>query len=256
MSDRPMIGVMPSAMSDTPTTTISHSWQTLDQAAVTLNVSARTIARRLKAGQIESRVDDRGRRVVLVQLVTDKPAPVSDRQDVTDARQTADDGQPSDALSVSDSRGTMSDNAVSQQLVAVALQDLQQTVSLARDDARRARRGARLAWSLVALAGAGVVVVVGWISSTLTRTAVVNDTLGQQVGRISQERDQLRQQLDVARDDAAQARGQLAGVLQAQQQATQTTKAAAVVDAPATQPTQTFPVVPKSIASMLDAAGW
>src|SRR3954447_4346028 len=64
-------------------TVMAYEWQSVEEAAVTLGVSTRTLHRRISKGEVETRLED-GRREVLVCLpdpepeVTEEPAEVAD----------------------------------------------------------------------------------------------------------------------------------------------------------------------------------
>src|SRR3954454_3103153 len=61
---------------------MTDSWQTIEQAAVSLRLSVRTVNRHISAGKLQSRLTSEGRREVLVRLPD------------TPAAQRADDGAP------------------------------------------------------------------------------------------------------------------------------------------------------------------
>src|SRR4051794_28092940 len=64
-------------------TLVAYAWQSVEEAAVTLAISTRTLHRRISKGEVETRLED-GRREVLVCLpdpepeVTEEPAEVAD----------------------------------------------------------------------------------------------------------------------------------------------------------------------------------
>src|SRR3954447_26268822 len=64
-------------------TVMAYEWQSVEEAAVTLAISTRTLHRRISKGEVETRLED-GRREVLVCLpdpepeVTEEPAEVAD----------------------------------------------------------------------------------------------------------------------------------------------------------------------------------
>jgi len=154
--------------------TINHTWQTVEQAAVILNCSTRTIARRIAGGTIESRVDDNGRRLVLVETFG--------RDDSSAERQTGDVGYDLDdnALTIANASSlatpVSNDGGYSPAATSV-LAVLQSTIDAARTDAARARNGARWAWAGVA----GMAVVIGvagmLITGRLTRAETQVDML-------------------------------------------------------------------------------
>lgn len=171
--------------------TITHTWQTVEQAAVTLNVSTRTIARRLANGSLETRVDENGRRLVLVQQIG--------------ASDTADTGNE---LAIGNDDGDLVSPAVtsgSSSQAMTMLSMLQATVSAARDDAVAARRSAKWAWAGVGTMAAVIVVAAVVVSSSLTRSAVTTDMLHGQLVETKTELKQTQAELMATRTAEAQA---------------------------------------------------
>src|SRR3954463_5027081 len=65
-------------------TPVAYEWQSVEEAAVTLGVSTRTLHRRISKGEVETRLED-GRREVLVCLPDPEPEAIADEQvEVTD----------------------------------------------------------------------------------------------------------------------------------------------------------------------------
>jgi hypothetical protein len=52
---------------------MASAWQTLEEAALTLGVSSRTLHRRITKGEVQTRLNN-GRREVLVEIVEPEPA--------------------------------------------------------------------------------------------------------------------------------------------------------------------------------------
>jgi len=133
-----------------------HSWLTAEGAAMTLGVSLRTVHRRIKSGELESRVNNLGRREVLVC----QPTPPADTADAclsptdrhdrpAEAWQTQNGGQmadaagdPGNAIAVADSGALRS--------IQLSLSDI---VHSHAAHARRARRAARLGWFVAGVLG-------------------------------------------------------------------------------------------------------
>ena len=215
---------------------IRNEWQTLEQAALTLKCSTRTIHRKISSNQLETRTDDTGRRMVLVQIVTPLADTVTDTSDAENECQTSDVGQGADALARVTDTSDMADMPAASSMMLVVLQN---SLDDARQQAGRVRRGARLAWlaaGVMLMAGsAGVVAYVHQTDAhqaeriQLQRDA---DQLAGQLDRerlerqaIAQDRDQIRDQLEDARIVAAVAQAQADVILTSR------------VMTPATQPT-------------------
>lgn len=191
---------------------LSGNWITIEQAAVALGLSVRTVNRHINAGKIQSRLQD-GRREVLIENSAPNAAESSDSADtyVTQVvASTASDGVDYESvLALADSAADKAELAVS------AYQALARS---ADDRVRTTRRWSYTAWSLVAVLTVGTVVSVAWASSRLTRVTVENEQLRRQVAQNSdksdsadRECDDLRRALSAAREDAARAEGRLAG---------------------------------------------
>ena len=165
--------------------TITHTWQTVEQAAVTMNVSTRTVARRLANNTLESRVDENGRRLVLVQQVL--PA-------ATELAET----EP-DVLAPA-VEGTMS---VPHEQAVTVLTVLQTTLSAARHDAQTARRSAKWAWAGVAFVAVAALAGATVVSSLLTRATVTQDLLGTQLAETKTELKQTQAELIATRSSQA-----------------------------------------------------
>ncbi|MDB5327732.1 MAG: hypothetical protein JWM57_3301, partial [Phycisphaerales bacterium] len=171
--------------------TITHTWQTVEQAAVTLNVSTRTIARRLANGSLETRVDENGRRLVMVQQIG-----IGD---------TADTGSEL-AVSNDDSdlaAPTISAGPSSQAMTMLSV--LQSTVSAARDDATAARRSAKWAWGGVGFMTVAIIAAAVVLGSVLTRSSVTTEMLTGQLVETKTELKQTQAELMATRTAEAQA---------------------------------------------------
>lgn len=250
-------------------------WQTVEQAAVSLGISVRTINRHIAAGKLSSRLND-GRREVLVS-VTDPDAlklaaraalqrlndlgsdlpedavihdalepeadpipPVQNEPTATQPRfavppraaaapaaahtayidasyaPTPTPAQAFDAttfLALADSAADKAEMAVS------AYQTL---ARVAETQVNASRRSARFAWAAVAVMAAGVTGAVAWTTHHLTSAQIEGSTLRQQmsatsatVSDIVRERETLRAQLLVAKEEAARTAGQLEAATQA-----------------------------------------
>jgi hypothetical protein len=221
---------------------MSGSWQTIEQAAVTLKLSVRTINRHISAGKLESRLNE-GRREVLVNALDashlpnpesfNDPAPVGASQSNIDAETVL----------------ALADNAAEKAEMAVTA--YQTLARVADGQVRQARRGARVAWAAVVLMAAGVTVAVGWTTHRLTRANAEIDRLQREVQTATDTRSELVAKADTlvaekfsseqtlhteltsAREQAARAEGQLAAY---REQETLRQTRVASIEVPATQP--------------------
>src|SRR5436190_17675368 len=210
--------------------TMPDKWMTIAAAAATLDVHPRTIERRIAAGKVETCRADDGQVQVLVN-VPDEPAPASPSPDPAfeTVRELAQD-------QVSLATGSAS------ALVKFAQADAERArgeLLLIREEATRARQGARLAWSAVALMAASVCVAVGWTSHRVAQADAQVQSLKTSAAEVERsarqllsDRDTARQQIEASKIAEANATGRLAAYVE--QAKLQSAKR------PATQPTNVF----------------
>jgi hypothetical protein len=211
---------------------MSFAWQTVEQAAVTLGISTRTIARRIARGELESRLSN-GRREVYIPVPTTaksvehgeaieadfteaavQPEPSYEqtvRHTVSAASAHTGDVETSTALILAEDRARRAEMAISV---------IQQSTAIVRDEVQRARVGARWAWAVVAAMAACVMVAIGWTSGNLTKAeqesaanrekaSVAVTEKQEQSQKFGDERQKLLTDLADARQSAAKAQGQL-----------------------------------------------
>jgi hypothetical protein len=215
---------------------MAYAWQTVEQAAVTLGISTRTIARRIAKGELESRLNS-GRREVYICLpdsasgrdragvetiegeLTGSDAPnyrppeyhaeyeQTVRQTVAASAAPGADVETSTALILAEDRARRAEMAISV---------IQQSTAIVRDEVRVARTGARWAWGMVAALAAGVMVAVGWTTGNVTKTQQQAEAMRERMTnvldhseRLTKEQEKLRADLERARLVAARAEGQL-----------------------------------------------
>lgn len=203
--------------------TITHTWQTVEQAAVTLNVSTRTIARRLANGTLESRVDENGRRLVLVQQIGGELAEVS-----IEAEESVLAASPAATAATAVATGPTG-QAPSSQAMAM-LNVLQTTVTIAREDAVAARRSAKWAWAGVGFMAVAIVVSSIVVTSLLTKSVVTTQMLESQLTDKKQELTQTTAELMATRSEVAVAKRDLVvtrGELDKQKEIAQAAQASA-----------------------------
>jgi hypothetical protein len=215
---------------------MAYAWQTVEQAAVTLGISTRTIARRIAKGELESRLNA-GRREVYICLPataavetlqgeltgTDAPSPPPNRPEyhaeyeqtvrhtvAAAATASGADVETSTALILAEDRARRAEMAISV---------IQQSTAIVRDEVRVARTASRWAWGMVAAVAAGAMVAVWWTTANVTashqRAEILRDRITAMTDRTEQlnrEQETLRTDLERARLAAARAEGQLAEI--------------------------------------------
>ena len=223
------------------TETITHTWQTVEQAAVTLNVSTRTIARRLASGGLESRVDENGRRLVLVQQIGQGIGGPDGVDGPSDASDTVDEYVDTHLSAVA----APLPPAESRQAQTLAVLNVLETTLIAtREDAGRARRSAKWAWAGV---GAMAFLTVGsavLVSSTMTRSIVTNDMLRQQLAETKADLKQSQSELIATHTAEAQATRELTDARRAVETARQQPVAVATPAVTPSAPPQPAPATP------------
>jgi hypothetical protein len=215
-------------------------WMNIEQAAVTLGLSVRTVNRHINAGKLHSRLAE-GRREVLMDgggafpqpplpqapvgqtPVNVGPAGQSFGSDPIDVARWAAITSPSDAIDP-ETVLALADNAADKAELAVTAYQ-----ALARTADERVHTGRRLlnaAWVLVGIMSLLAFVSLGWTTNKLTRAAVEHEHLQKQVTSVAaqadnaeHECDDLRIALAAAREDAARAEGRLAAYSEPRQTA-------------------------------------
>src|SRR3954469_579517 len=168
-------------------------WMTIAAAAATINVHPRTIERRIASHKIESRRTDDGQLQVLINAPDDPPAGTEAFEAVKELAQ--------DQVSLA----TGSASA----LVKFAQADAERArgeLSLVREDAGRARHSAKVAWISVAAMAACVCAAVGWTTFKITRTTDDIRTLTEQAEAVKLDALRLRQERDMAKREAEEAK--------------------------------------------------
>ncbi|HEY7117125.1 MAG TPA: hypothetical protein VH475_11085 [Tepidisphaeraceae bacterium] len=212
---------------------MAYAWQSVEEAAVTLGISTRTLHRRISKGEVETRLED-GRREVLVCLPDPEPELPPEAVDVSDgvSAQPAPSvsGDHSTAIILAEKEIQLANEKVRRTELALAA--FQHTSTLLQKEATRTRMSARCAWAAVAVLSVGVYVAVGWTASKVTEFRANNANLTQQLRQASDVAEQktadaerYRDERDKAREAAARSDGELSA-----------TKAS-LVRKPATQPT-------------------
>jgi hypothetical protein len=234
---------------------MANIWQTMEEAALTLGVSSRTLHRRITKGEVETRLHH-GRREVLV----DVPAPLSAVADSTSEQPaTLSDTQSATA---GGSEGTGWGSEAQPALLALhedrlrrtdlAIVAYQQSVTVAAMEARRWRTGARIAWSVAGTAVIALFLTVVWSTHRLTAASAQVGNLSQRVQTFATQSDiqstaaeRFRQQAESAQIDAARAQGELAAERRRAADAAQRLAAAA----PSTRPSAAAATQPSTLSA-------
>ena len=212
---------------------MATAWQTLEEAALTLGISSRTLHRRLARGEFDTRMEN-GRREVLV-IIPD-PEPPADLAATAQVQEelSALAGRASAlAAGVADVADTpvsyepeQQADEVQQTMLALhedrirrtdlAIMAYQQSVNVTAATSRRAHRSARVAWGLAGGVVAAVFVAGIWATHTLTKASAEVDQLHQVVRQLSdtadtkgREADRLRQEAESVRLASAKLEGEL-----------------------------------------------
>jgi|SRR5688572_21802012 len=213
---------------------MAYAWQSVEEAAVTLGVSARTLHRRISKGEVETRLED-GRREVLVCLPDEEPEEDANSVDI-DAAHLSDPSDTPVSQPIPDSTAII----LAQQQIAtanervrrteVALVAFQQTSQLLQTEVSRTRLSARFAWIALALCSVGVYVAVGWTATKASQADAEKKYLHRQLDTVATDVRQTRQELTKVREDlshaqqsAARLEGKLSATKSALKSATQPT---------------------------------
>jgi hypothetical protein len=218
---------------------MAYAWQSVEEAAVTLGISTRTLHRRISKGEVETRLEN-GRREVLVCLPDNEIQFEEETPDVTD---TVTIPTPSTSAAIAAEQGGSHSTSIilaekeiqlaneKVRRTELALAAFQHTSTLLQKEATRTRMSARCAWAAVAVLSVGVYVAVGWTAAQVTKYRTDNANLNQQLRSVTEvadkasvDRERYREERDRARENAARADGELVA-----------TKAS-MVRKPATQP--------------------
>jgi hypothetical protein len=176
---------------------MADSWQTIEQAAVSLRLSVRTVNRHIAAGKLQSRLNE-GRREVLVNPSDASAAGVGAFERTESKPPQASHTTVESASTVSVDAETvlaLADNAAEKAEMAVTA--YQTLARMADTQMKQVRQNARFAWMAVAVMAIATTVMVGWTSHRWTRMSIEADS---RLTTAEGENTQLRQQL--AADEA------------------------------------------------------
>jgi hypothetical protein len=216
---------------------MASAWQTLEEAALTLGISSRTLARRLARSEFETRLEN-GRREVLVVIPEPEPLaapiaapapaaanPVSEPQSVSDGVAAMSDTSYAEAFQAhlqnrtqsspdSEMSAEVSDEVQSTMLALhedrirrtdLAIMAYQQSVNVTAADARRTHRNLRVAWGLAGGMAAALFVAVVWATHSVTKAQAEVQNLNQAVRQLSDTADTRSREIDRLREKAQEA---------------------------------------------------
>lgn len=198
---------------------MASAWQTLEEGALTLGISSRTLHRRIAKNEVQTRLHN-GRREVLVEIADPPmPDPSVPAADMTDSLATgrAEVAEPTSDLSegVGQTMLALSEDRIRR--TDLAIMAYQQSVTVAAADARRTRTAARVAWSLTGTMAAGLFLGGLWATHQVTDAQGQVRELSRKVESLStatdssaQKADESRREAESARVSAARAEGELA----------------------------------------------
>ena len=204
-------------------------WMTIAEAAAALRVHPRTVERRIAANKIETSRGDDGQVRVLINM----PDPVEPEMPDHDvAFETVRD--------LADRQVDIAAGSASAivRYATEAAERSQQDLVLARQDAGRSRRDARLAWGVVGTLAAGLTVAVSWCMYSVTEARSDARHLSQRIQQVEQRAGQVEdtaRQAELARETArreaeaaavakARAEGQLAAYVEQAEKSRPTTR--------------------------------
>lgn len=180
-----------------------EKWMSIVQAAAHLNCHTRTIERRIASGKIPSQKGIDGTTQVMLD-VPDMPEPGPTA--IETVKELA-----QDQVSIATGSATA--------LVKFAQADAERArmeLDLVRQDAGRARQGAKVAWGAVAAMAACVMMAIGWTTYRITSGSQeiqrLNDraiAIEKEAGKLLAERDEARQQIALAKLAEGEAKGRL-----------------------------------------------
>src|SRR5688572_4822933 len=196
-------------------------WMTIAEAAAALRVHPRTVERRMAANKIETSRGDDGQVRVLINMPDPvEPEPAVDHDVAFETVRDLADRQVDIAAG--------SASAIVRYATEAAERS-QQDLVLARQEAGRARRDARLAWGVVGTFAAGVTLAVAWCMHTVTAARTDARHLSQRIQQVEDIARQAEVARETARKDAedasiakARAEGQLAAYVEQAERAEKT----------------------------------
>jgi excisionase family DNA binding protein len=164
--------------------TTPTEWLTLDQAAVRLACSTRTVQRRVNAGELRAQRRDDGRTLVEVEAVSPCPTPVVAAEVVEQMQRQAEDTNRVAALA-----------ALASEQTAVAFRDRLSTVESALSDARSTARSWQRLASVAASVALASAVAVGFLVGDRAATGRQVSDMGSRLAETEDARRSLQDAL-------------------------------------------------------------
>jgi hypothetical protein len=203
---------------------MATAWQTVEEAALTLGISSRTLHRRMSRSEFETRLEN-GRREVLVVIPEMEPIvpphwqnmgsrAADARNDVTDTSDAPDAAPDGVSDEVQESMLALHEDRLRR--TDLAIMAYQQSVTVTAADARRAHRATRVAWSVAGGIIVSTFLAATWATHTVTRAHAEAEQLSGAVRQLSataetktREAEDLRTRAEDARVAAARIEGEL-----------------------------------------------
>jgi hypothetical protein len=192
---------------------MATAWQTLEEAALTLGISSRTLHRRIVKGEFETRLEN-GRREVLI-AVPQSSADASDMSD-TSATATAVEEPVADFAEQSQSMSDVSADDIGGTMLALhedrirrtdlAIMAYQQSVNVTAASARSAGRNVRIAWGVAGGLTVAMFLSVIWATHSVTKAKGEVTHLNTVVRHLSDTADKRSRDAEQFRKDAETAR--------------------------------------------------
>lgn len=194
---------------------MASAWQTLEEAALTLGISSRTLHRRLSRGEFETRLENGRREVLVVIPESVMEIPQADLADMADTSEDMSDAQDQPTEALADGGVELSEEISTTMLALhedrirrtdLAIMAYQQSVNVTGADARRAHRNARIAWGLVGAMAVGVFVTGMWSMHSVTRANGQVEHLTERVRQVSDTAEARQRQIEALRESVSEAR--------------------------------------------------
>jgi hypothetical protein len=240
---------------------MATAWQTLEEAALTLGISSRTLHRRLAKGEFQTRLENNRREVLITIAEPDNPdmsadvlPPGAQPTGAQDASDTSVDADPSDDMSADVQTTLLALHEDRIRRTDLAIMAYQQSVNVTAADARRAHVASRVAWGATAAVTTALFLATTWATHRVTRAEGEVEHLSSVVRQLSdtadaktRQADALRHETEAAHVAAARIEGQLTATKLELQRVRQTPQPVDPVSQPAASVSQ--PAITPSAAA-------
>ncbi len=222
---------------------MATAWQTVEEAALTLGISSRTLHRRIARNELETRLEN-GRREVLVTLPDAPPSTASAAADAPsfEISQSASANSPTTDMSEAVSQTMLALHEDRIRRTDLAIMAYQQSITQAAREVRRTRAGSRWAWATASAAIIALCLGATWATHRLSRSQAQVDMLNYSLQQLSteanvksMEADKLKGETEKLRTDVENARvstAKVEGQLSATQSQLNTVKSSSQEPAP------------------------